>query len=183
MVSTDLVAYNVRFRHPGCECPEAYYGPHCEWLKQDAHQGENVVFDDEGNRQEDNNLDDADQGDPTASPPLVKSSNPQSSANANNSGTLGTSALAGIAVAGCILVTGSVLFLRRRHRIRMARQVEASLRHAETTPVISVPALKRSVRRYRDVLADPDIPDMGEGSRPRRMGSYHDRVFENVDIL
>jgi hypothetical protein len=24
---------------------------------------------------------------------------------------------------------------------------------------------------------------MGEGSHPRRMGSYHDRVFENVDIL
>lgn len=94
-------------------------------------------------------------------------------------------------VAGAVVLTiGIALFVCRRNRFNKARMIEAAVRHADISHEELVP--KEGVRlekshHYGDFLASPDtsfidIPDMGH-DQVRPTSSYHDFVFENVEIL
>ena len=160
-------------RRPGCQCTQAYYGPHCEFLKRDETPGDPERDGDDG---EDDNV----------SVPVGYTPVDEQNADATSPGTataergLSPGGAIGIAllVIACALV---VAILYRRHTRNKARNVENAIRLVQETDQFMIPLPNTKTRRYRDFLGDPDIPEMDSPIRPTT--SYHDHVFSNVEIL
>ena len=182
LFSSDLakifgVTHRFEFlRQPGCDCPEAFYGPHCEFLKRDEVAGD----------PEKDGVD-GDDGDDGIGIPVGY--NPvDAEQNANVSTTDTTTAKSGLSVGGAIGIillaiacTVLVAILYRRHARRKSRNIENALREVHEINQFMIPLPNTKTRRYRDFLGDPDIPDMDSPIRPTT--SYHDHVFSNVEIL
>lgn len=186
-------------RHSGCSCSEQFYGPHCEFLKNDADQGhptDEPIVDDEP--------DDADHpiNDPNNFPqeyipedqPEIKvavDTTSNEDPNEPSSSSMGAGAFAGIAAAAAVLSIAAALMLFKQNQKRKARQIEAALRNADSSPLHEdaltpyqdeEPPQQRRKQKYRDFLAEYDIPDMDD-DYVRPSNSYHDKVFENVDMI
>ena len=159
----------IFLRQPGCECPEAFYGPHCEFLKRDDPEKE------------------GDDGDDGISIPVGKTP-VKAVQNADVATTDTTTAKSGLSAGDAICIvllviacTLVVAILYRRHTRRKSRNIEDALREVQETNQFMIPLPNTKTRRYRDFLGDPDIPDMDSPIRPTT--SYHDHVFSNVEIL
>jgi len=184
--------------HPGCDCSEEFYGPHCEFIKRDANQGNEPDDTDNPNNnfpEESIPDDEPIHDDPNHDDPLDYPLPPQSSGNTNSNSNTGddsksnTGAIIGITVSAAVCAFAIALLVRQRSRSRKGREIEASLEHADSSPYsdnsnMIIPQPNTKTRRYRDFLdhpdTDPDVPNMGN-QRPR--GSYHDHVFDNVDLI
>lgn len=163
-------------RQPGCECTEAYYGPHCEFLKRDQVAGD-----------PEKDGDDGDDGDDGIGIPVGKTP-VNAEQNSDVSTTDSTAAKSGLSAGGAIGIivlviacTLVVAIMYRRHTRRKSRNIEDALREVQETNQFIIPLPNTKTRRYRDFLRDPDIPDMDSPIRPTT--SYHDHVFSNVEIL
>ena len=159
-----IISLYVTTRRPGCECAEAYYGPHCEFLKRDKKPEEPDLT----------GHDDEDTGNPELNP--VDGSNDNSASTGSSSAKSGLSpgAAIGIILAAIVTAVAVAIFLRRRY-LQKARSIEESIRLEEETDQFVMPAPNTKTRRYRDFLGNPDIPDMDSPIRPTT--SYHDHVF------
>ena len=160
-------------RRPGCQCTEAFYGPHCEFLKRDA-----TVGNPEG--------DGDDKDDDKVSVPVgytpVDDQNAEATSPETTSAESGLSPGIAIGIALLAIVCALIVaILYRRHTRNKARSVEQAIRLVQESDQFIIPLPNTKTRRYRDFLGDPDIPDMDSPIRPTT--SYHDHVFSNVEIL
>lgn len=162
----------ISTRRPGCQCTEAFYGPHCEFLKRDENPGD----------PERNSADEDDSFSIPMGYTPVDEENADATAPQPNAAKSGLSAGAGIGIAllaiACAL---TVVILYRRHTRNKARSIENAIRSVQETDQFMMPLPNTKTRRYRDFLGDPDIPEMDSPIRPTT--SYHDHVFSNVEIL
>lgn len=123
--------------------------------------------------------------------PQTPASNTAASAASNKPAgkSAPTGAIVGIAVSAAVCILAVALLVGKRRRNRKERETQDAFQHADASiysdhPDMVVPLPNTKTRRYRDFLehpdTDPDVPNMG-GQRPR--GSYHDHVFDNVDLI
>jgi len=178
-VNGGICTYNER--RAQCNCTEAFYGPHCELLKQEKiqEQKDTILNDNDHDKnyiKGDNHVIHSEEKEATPSTVVNTYSVQKSSIHFE---------LFAAIVTGSVAVTiGIAIFLRRWNHSRKFRMVEGAIRHADTSNQVLVPkeqyVSKR--QRYQDFLSDPDIPNM-EGERIRPTSSYHDFVFENVEII
>jgi hypothetical protein len=140
--------------------------------------------------------DEPDHEDPDIDDPLQDPHPPASNGNSNgnnsenkdvNSTNMG--AIIGIAVSAAVCTIALMLLVRQRVRGRKVRELEQSLRHADPSLYsddsdMIVPKPNTKTRRYRDFLDQPDVnPDIPNMGSQRSRSSYHDHVFDNVDLI
>jgi len=171
----------------GCNCTEEFYGPHCELSR--LYEDGLALYDNE------DAMYNSRTGATTAT--LYGVEKPQNvplpsavDVNPTEGSSISLELFAAFVAGAVVLTIGGALFVCRRNRFHKARMIEAAVRHADISHEELVP--KEGVRvgkshHYGDFLASPDtsfidIPDMGH-DQVRPTSSYHDLVFENVEIL